>query len=38
MAKDPVCGMDVDEKTTTLKSDYIGKDLLLLYSKLQANV
>ncbi len=25
MAKDPVCGMDVDDKTTTLKSDYKGQ-------------
>lgn len=25
MAKDPVCGMDVDEKTTTLKSEYKGQ-------------
>ncbi len=24
MAKDPVCGMDVDEKTTKHKSDYQG--------------
>ncbi len=24
MAKDPVCGMDVDEKTSKLKSDYKG--------------
>ena len=24
MAKDPVCGMTVDEKTTTLKSEYKG--------------
>ncbi len=25
MAKDPVCGMTVDEKTAKLKSDYQGK-------------
>jgi YHS domain-containing protein len=25
MAKDPVCGMMVDEKTARLKSDYMGK-------------
>ena len=25
MAKDPVCGMDVDEKTAKLKSDYKGQ-------------
>jgi YHS domain-containing protein len=25
MAKDPVCGMDVDPKTATLKSDYKGQ-------------
>ena len=25
MAKDPVCNMNVDEKTTKLKSDYAGK-------------
>jgi YHS domain-containing protein len=25
MAKDPVCGMNVDEKTAKLKSDYMGK-------------
>ena len=25
MAKDPVCGMDVDEKTTTLKSEHKGQ-------------
>jgi len=25
MAKDPVCGMNVDEKTATLKSEYMGK-------------
>jgi len=25
MAKDPVCGMMVDEKKATLKSDYMGK-------------
>ena len=25
MAKDPVCGMTVDEKTTKFKSDYMGK-------------
>lgn len=25
MAKDPVCGMSVDEKTATIKADYNGK-------------
>ncbi|MCA1553101.1 MAG: YHS domain-containing protein [Chloroflexi bacterium] len=25
MAEDPVCGMDVDETTTTLKSEYKGQ-------------
>ncbi len=25
MAKDPVCGMDVDEKTAKFKSDHMGK-------------
>ncbi len=25
MVKDPVCGMNVDEKTATLKSEYKGK-------------
>lgn len=25
MVKDPVCGMMVDDKKTTLKSDYMGK-------------
>jgi len=25
MVKDPVCGMNVDEKTATLKSEYMGK-------------
>ena len=25
MAKDPVCGMDVDEKNAAAKSDYEGK-------------
>ena len=25
MAKDPVCGMDVDEKTAQWKSEYQGK-------------
>lgn len=25
MVKDPVCGMNVDEKTATLKSEYRGK-------------
>jgi YHS domain-containing protein len=25
MVKDPVCGMNVDEKTTALKSEYMGK-------------
>ncbi len=25
MAKDPVCGMDVDEQTATLKSEYKGQ-------------
>lgn len=25
MAKDPVCGMDVDEKTATAKSEYKGQ-------------
>jgi len=25
MAKDPVCGMNVNEKTATIKSDYMGK-------------
>ncbi len=25
MAKDPVCNMDVDEKTAKLKTDYKGK-------------
>jgi YHS domain-containing protein len=25
MEKDPVCGMDVDPKTATLKSEYQGK-------------
>ncbi len=25
MAKDPICGMQVDEKTAKAKSDYMGK-------------
>jgi len=25
MVKDPVCGMNVDEKTATFKSEYMGK-------------
>jgi len=25
MVKDPVCGMNVDEKTANLKSEYMGK-------------
>ena len=25
MTKDPVCGMDVDERTTALKSEHMGK-------------
>jgi len=25
MVKDPVCGMNVDEKTATLKSEHMGK-------------
>jgi Cu+-exporting ATPase len=25
MVKDPVCGMNVDEKTATVKSEYMGK-------------
>jgi Cu+-exporting ATPase len=25
MVKDPVCGMNVDEKTAALKSEYMGK-------------
>ena len=25
MEKDPVCGMDVDPKTASLKSEYMGK-------------
>ncbi len=25
MTKDPVCGMDVDEKTATFKSEYKGQ-------------
>jgi YHS domain-containing protein len=25
MAKDPICGMTVDEKTAKFKSDYMGK-------------
>jgi len=25
MAEDPVCGMNVDEKTAKFKSDYMGK-------------
>ncbi len=25
MAKDPVCGMNVDEKTAKIKSEYSGK-------------
>lgn len=25
MAKDPVCGMEVEEETTALRSDYKGK-------------
>lgn len=25
MAKDPICGMNVDEKTAKFKSDYMGK-------------
>jgi len=25
MVKDPVCGMNVDEKTAKLKSEYMGK-------------
>ncbi len=28
MAKDPVCGMDVDEKTTAGKSEYKGQTYL----------
>ena len=35
MAIDPVCKMTVDEKTAKLKSDYRGKDLLLLRARLQ---
>jgi YHS domain-containing protein len=25
MVKDPVCGMNVDERTTNFKSEYLGK-------------
>ena len=25
MAKDPICGMNMDEKTAKFKSDYMGK-------------
>jgi YHS domain-containing protein len=25
MAKDPICGMNVDEKTAKLKTEYMGK-------------
>jgi YHS domain-containing protein len=30
MAKDPVCGMDVDEKKAKFKSEYKGVNILLL--------
>jgi hypothetical protein len=38
MAIDPVCKMSVDEKTAKLKSEYMGKDLLLLRTRMQEGV
>jgi YHS domain-containing protein len=38
MAKDPVCGMDVDPGTAQHKSEYQGQTLLLLRARLQAGV
>jgi len=35
MAKDPVCGMTVDEEKAAATSEYKGKDLLLLCQGLQ---
>ena len=34
MAIDPVCGMDIDEKSTEYKLEYMGKNLLLLLSSM----
>lgn len=36
MAKDPVCGMTVDEKTAQLKSDYMGKTYYFCASSCKA--
>ena len=36
MAKDPVCGMNVDEKTAQLKSDYMGKTYCFCASSCKA--
>lgn len=36
MAKDPVCGMAVDEKTAKLKSDYNGKTYYFCASSCKA--
>jgi hypothetical protein len=33
MVKDPVCGMNVDEKTATLKSEYMGKTYTSVISR-----
>ncbi len=36
MAKDPVCGMMVDEKTAKFKSDYMGKTYYFCASSCKA--
>ena len=38
MAIDPVCGMQVDEKTAKHKSEYKGRDVLLLHAWLQVHI
>jgi YHS domain-containing protein len=37
MAKDPVCGMMVDEKTAAFKSDYMGKTYYFCASSCKAS-
>lgn len=38
MVKDPVCGMEVDEKKTKYKNGAHGKDILLLLLNVHGNI
>ena len=38
MAKDPVCGMDVEEQKVAGKSEYRGSLIFLLFKELQGKV